>query len=58
MPIAFVVPRGEPTVRAQELIDYCGAHLARFKVPRTITFLDTLPRNAMGKIEKNQLKQV
>ena len=57
VPIAYVVPRGEPSVRAEELIDYCGAHLARFKVPRAITFLDALPRNAMGKIEKNKLKQ-
>ncbi|MDE3092112.1 MAG: AMP-binding protein, partial [Chloroflexota bacterium] len=55
VPVAYVVPRAEQTVRAEELIDYCGAHLARFKVPRTITFLDALPRNAMGKIEKKKL---
>jgi malonyl-CoA/methylmalonyl-CoA synthetase len=55
VPVAFVVRRAQQAVRAEELIDYCGAHLARFKVPRAITFLDALPRNAMGKIEKKKL---
>jgi malonyl-CoA/methylmalonyl-CoA synthetase len=57
VPVAFVVPRADQSIRAEELIDYCGAHLARFKVPRTITFQDALPRNAMGKIEKIKLQQ-
>jgi malonyl-CoA/methylmalonyl-CoA synthetase len=54
-PVAFVAPKPNQPVRAEELIEYCGAHLARYKVPRTITFLDALPRNAMGKIEKRKL---
>jgi malonyl-CoA/methylmalonyl-CoA synthetase len=55
-PVAFVVCRNGHRARAEELIEFCRAHLARYKVPRAITFLDALPRNAMGKIEKGKLK--
>ena len=54
-PVAFVVLKPEKHVRAEELTELCSAHLARYKVPRSITFLDELPRNAMGKIEKKKL---
>ncbi len=47
---AYVV-RKIPSVTAEELIEFCKHHLASFKVPRTIVFLDALPRNAMGKLQ-------
>jgi acyl-CoA synthetase (AMP-forming)/AMP-acid ligase II len=50
---AFVVRTGE--VSEDELRDHVRAHLARFKVPREIVFLDELPRNATGKILKRDL---
>ena len=50
---AFVVRAGEVT--ADELRDHVKAHLARFKVPREIVFLDELPRNATGKVLKREL---
>ncbi len=50
---AFVVRTGE--VSADELRDHVRAHLARFKVPREIVFLDELPRNATGKVLKREL---
>ena len=50
---AFVVRRGD--VSAEELRDHVKTHLARFKVPREIVFLDELPRNATGKILKREL---
>ena len=53
IPIAFVALKHSAT--ADELIAFCNAHLARYKVPRGICFLDALPRNAMGKIEKKKL---
>jgi fatty-acyl-CoA synthase len=40
---------------ADDVRDYVRAHLARFKVPRDVTFLDTLPRNAAGKVVKREL---
>ena len=50
---AFVVRSGE--VSADELREHVKAHLARFKVPREIVFLDELPRNATGKVLKREL---
>ncbi len=56
VPVAFVVLRPEETATAQVLIAHCRAHLARFKVPREVTFLDVLPRNPSGKILKRELR--
>ena len=50
---AFVVRRCEITEQA--LRDYVKAHLARYKVPRDVVFVDELPRNAAGKLLKRQL---
>ena len=52
---AFVVRTGE--VSEDELRDHVKGHLARFKVPREIVFLDELPRNATGKILKRELAE-
>ncbi|MEY2470657.1 MAG: hypothetical protein QOF21_3355 [Actinomycetota bacterium] len=52
---AFVVTRGDATLSADEVRDYVKASLARHKVPREVTFLDALPRNATGKIVRREL---
>ncbi len=39
-----------------EIIEYCRKNLASYKKPRTITFLDALPKNEWGKIQKTVLK--
>jgi malonyl-CoA/methylmalonyl-CoA synthetase len=38
------------------LLEALGPRLARFKLPRKILFVDELPRNAMGKVQKNVLR--
>ncbi len=50
---AFVARRGDVT--EDELKDHVKTHLARYKVPREIVFLDELPRNATGKVLKRDL---
>ncbi len=40
-----------------EVIEFCRQHLAGYKCPRTVDFMDELPRNASGKILKNQLRE-
>jgi acyl-CoA synthetase (AMP-forming)/AMP-acid ligase II len=55
---AFVVVRDGEGVTADELKDYVGRHLARYKVPRDVEFLDQLPRNAAGKVVKRDLRGV
>ncbi len=52
---AFVVVRDRDAVGEDELRDHVKRHLARYKVPRDIRFLDELPRNATGKILKREL---
>lgn len=42
---------------AAELIDYVRARIAHFKAPRSVSFVDELPRTPTGKLVKNQLKE-
>jgi malonyl-CoA/methylmalonyl-CoA synthetase len=51
---AFVVTRSP--VDAQELIAYTRERLSTYKCPRTVRFIDAIPRNAMGKVDRSQLK--
>lgn len=57
---AFVVPRDpdEPDgLDAAPLLAYAHAHLAAYKCPREIIFVDALPRTANGKVLRRQLAQ-
>ncbi|MBL7494935.1 long-chain fatty acid--CoA ligase [Frankia sp. CNm7] len=56
VPVAFVAPRPGTTVTADELVDHCRGSLAKFKVPKAVTFIDALPRNPSGKILKRELR--
>ena len=56
VPVAFVVVRPGATATADELVEHCRAQLARFKVPKDVTFLDALPRNPSGKVLKRELR--
>jgi len=56
VPVAFVVLRPDTTVTAEALLEHCRGQLARFKVPREITFLAALPRNPSGKVLKRELR--
>jgi len=42
---------------ADEVREFCRARLADDKVPRAVTFLDALPRNATGKLLKTELRK-
>jgi malonyl-CoA/methylmalonyl-CoA synthetase len=54
---AFVVPSGAaPT--ADSLVAFAAGQLAPFKRPRLLHFVDTLPRNALGKVLKHELAGV
>jgi len=52
--VAFVVAR-EPAPEASELIAHVGQLLAKHKRPREVRFVEALPRNAMGKVQKKRL---
>lgn len=52
---AFVVARGE-ALEPEKLRAFCAARMADYKVPDVIAYLDALPRNANGKIQKPALR--
>jgi len=52
--LAFVVLAGEAT--EDELRDHCRSRLARYKVPKAVRFVDSLPRNALDKVVKSELQ--
>ena len=53
VPVAFLVV--DRPVDPAALIEFCKRQMAGFKVPREIHVLDTLPRNALGKVQKHLL---
>ena len=56
VPCAFVELKEGATLEEAELVDFCRAQLARFKVPKRVVF-GTLPKTSTGKIQKFQLRE-
>lgn len=54
---AFVVLREGRSADAEELIAHCRAHLAPFKLPKQVHFVNALPRNTAGKLLKRELRR-
>ncbi len=55
VPRAFVVLREGTDLSAQELLGHCREHLAEYKRPRSIEFVEDLPRSLTGKVLKRML---
>nr|WP_260408490.1 hypothetical protein [Planomonospora venezuelensis] len=56
-PIAVVERQPGAALTGEELIAFCEGRLARYKWPRRVEFVDALPVNPMGKIEKRRLRE-
>jgi acyl-CoA synthetase (AMP-forming)/AMP-acid ligase II len=56
-PVAFVTLRPGFDVMPGDLIEHCRQSLARYKVPREVYIEETLPKNAVGKIAKPELRR-
>jgi acyl-CoA synthetase (AMP-forming)/AMP-acid ligase II len=54
---AVVVPKPEADLKEEDIRYFSKEHLAHFKVPHIVEFKKELPKNRVGKIDKNQLKQ-
>ncbi len=54
---AVVVLKEGTDVTDQELIDFCKERPARFKAPKSVEFVDALPKSPAGKILKRQLRE-
>lgn len=55
---AVIVKHQNSNISNQDVLDYINPKLARFKQPREIFFVDELPRNTMGKVQKNSLREI
>jgi long-chain acyl-CoA synthetase len=56
-PRAIVVLKEGEKATPEEIMEYCRAKLASFKRPRSVVFVDSLPRNPMGKVLKRLLRE-
>lgn len=56
--IAVIVKVDGSTLTEEEIKDELKDHLAKYKIPREIQFVNELPRNASGKILKHQLREM
>jgi acyl-CoA synthetase (AMP-forming)/AMP-acid ligase II len=56
-PVAFVTLRSGFDVVPEDLIEHCRQSLARYKVPREVYIEEMLPKNAVGKIAKPELRK-
>jgi malonyl-CoA/methylmalonyl-CoA synthetase len=52
-----VVANPGATLSEVEIIESVKTRLARYKVPKRVLLVDELPRNTMGKVQKNALRQ-
>ena len=53
---AYIVPKVGATPSADNVIAYCREHLAAYKVPRAVQFVDDLPKTSTGKVMRRELK--
>ena len=44
------------SVEEDELIQHCEAHLARYKCPQKVMFVDEIPQSATGKVLRKELR--
>lgn len=59
VPVLVVVPVAGPLgrqIQAEALMAYLAERIARFKLPRQIVFMDSLPKSALGKVQRPVLQ--
>lgn len=56
VPVAFVALKAGQSATQEEIIGYCAEHLAKFKVPVTVDFRESLPKLPTGKVLRRMLR--
>ena len=56
-PLALLVPKEGKTPNLKKIMENIQKEIARFKHPKQLILIETLPRNTMGKVQKNILRQ-
>lgn len=55
--MAILAVKPEVQLTPEDVIAFCQPRLAKYKVPKQVVFVDSLPRNAAGKVLKRELKK-
>ncbi len=55
--VAAVIVRADPALTAAAVVAFCRDQLASYKKPKHVRFVDALPRNALGKVQKHLLRE-
>jgi len=55
--VAAVVVRNDPDLTEDTIIAFCRDQLASYKKPRVVFFVESLPRNALGKVQKHLVRE-
>jgi acyl-CoA synthetase (AMP-forming)/AMP-acid ligase II len=53
---AVIVLKEGMEANGNEIVEFCKQHLARYKAPRSVEFVESLPKNPQGKILKKELR--
>ena len=56
--MAFIGLKGGATLEYYDLKSWCDGKMSSYKIPKAIKIVDALPRNAMGKVTKPELKKL
>ena len=56
-PRAVIIPKKGEKPTEEEIMEHCRVNLASFKRPRSVVFVDDLPRNPMGKLVKKDIRE-
>lgn len=56
VPVAFVVRKNE-SIKKEDIFNFLEGRIARFKIPKNIEFVKSIPRNAAGKVLREELKK-
>jgi fatty-acyl-CoA synthase len=57
VPKAVVVVKPDTKITEDELLEFCRARLSHYKCPRSVEFMDSLPKTGTGKLLKRELRQ-
>jgi len=54
---AAIVLKEGASATSEDIVEFCRKHIARYKVPKSVEFVQTLPKNPQGKILKKELRE-
>jgi fatty-acyl-CoA synthase len=55
---ALIVLKPGQTLTEETVIEHCQGQLARYKIPKSVVFVPSIPRNAAGKVLKRELREI